>query len=121
MERIKFIQGNEACAEGAIFADKIIIDAFKHNGFSVVEVMVGCPVYYGRKNTFKSAFSLLDWQRKHAVRIDRAQKMNPDELEGKFLTGILHRKEAPEYTQLYYTLMESFEKSVDRVDMEREY
>lgn len=105
-----------------IFAlDKVIIEAFKHNGFSVVEVMVGCPVYYGRKNTLKSAFSLLDWQRRHAVRRERAQKMKPEELEGKFITGILHRKEAPEYTQLYFTLTESFEKSVDRVDMESEY
>jgi 2-oxoglutarate ferredoxin oxidoreductase subunit beta len=100
--------------------DKVITEAFKHKGFSVVEVMVGCPVYYGRKNGFKSAFSLLDWQRKNAIRVERAQSMKPEELEGKFTTGILHRKEVPEYTQLYYTLTESFEKSVDKVSMESE-
>jgi len=105
----------------SIFAlDKIIIEAFKHKGFSVVEVMVGCPVYYGRKNGFKSAFSLLDWQRKNAIRMERAQSMKPEELEGKFTTGILHRKEIPEYTQIYYTLTESFEKSVDKISMESE-
>jgi 2-oxoglutarate ferredoxin oxidoreductase subunit beta len=82
--------------------------------------MVGCPVYFGRKNGFKTAFSLLDWQRKSAVRIDRIQAMKPEELEGKFTTGVLHRKEAPEYTQLYYTLADSFDKSVDKVSMEKE-
>ncbi len=82
--------------------------------------MVGCPVYYGRKNALKSAFSVLDWQRRHAVRIDRARNMSPEELEGKFITGILHRKEVPEYTQLYYTLTKSFEKPVDRANMESE-
>jgi hypothetical protein len=46
--------------------------------------------------------------------------MKPEELEGKFITGILHRKEAPEYTQLYYTLTKSFEKPVDRLNMEGE-
>jgi 2-oxoglutarate/2-oxoacid ferredoxin oxidoreductase subunit beta len=101
--------------------DKIIIEAFKHKGFSVVVVMVGCPVYYGRKNTYKTAFALLEWQRKHAVRVDRAEKMGAEELEGKFVTGVLHRKEAPEYTQLYHALTESFEKPVDRVNVEREY
>lgn len=104
-----------------IFAlDKVIIEAFKHKGFSVVEIIVGCPVYYGRKNGFKSAFSLLDWQRKNAIRIERAHSMKSEELEGKLVTGILYRKEASEYTQLYYTLMGSFEKSVDRVNMEGE-
>ena len=70
---------------------------------------------------FKSAFSLLDWQRRHSVRVDRAQKLSPEELEGKIVTGIIHRREAPEYTQLYHALTESFQKPVERMTMEREY
>jgi 2-oxoglutarate ferredoxin oxidoreductase subunit beta len=100
--------------------DRVIAEALRHKGFSVVEVIVGCPVYYGRKNGFKSAYSLLEWQRKNAVRIERAQKMSPQELEGKIITGILHRKEAPEYTQLYYALTKSFEKPVEKPNLEME-
>ncbi|HEX3035293.1 MAG TPA: 2-oxoacid:ferredoxin oxidoreductase subunit beta [Thermodesulfobacteriota bacterium] len=98
--------------------DKLLVEAFKHKGFSVVEVIVGCPVYYGRKNGFKSAFSLLEWQRRSAVRADRAQSMKPEELEGKFTTGILHRREAPEYIERYYALIESFDRSVEKLNME---
>ncbi len=86
--------------------EKLIAQAIQHKGFSVVEVLVGCPVYYGRKNKFRSPSDLLRWQKEVSVSIKAAEKMKPEELQGKILTGIFKKEDKPELTEKYRELIE---------------
>lgn len=79
----------------------LIANGLNHVGFSFIEAITQCPMYYGRKNEFPTAIDMLKWQRDHAVNVKAAEKLNPDQLEGKFLIGELHREQAPEYTAVY--------------------
>ncbi|BAF59027.1 MAG: 2-oxoacid:ferredoxin oxidoreductase subunit beta [Pelotomaculum sp.] len=72
-----------------------------HKGFSLIEVITACPVSYGRRNRSGSAYDMLVWQKEHGVPVEKAAKMKPEEMRGKFLIGELHRAEAPEYTEAY--------------------
>lgn len=81
--------------------DKLISQAIAHKGFSVVEVVSACPVYYGRKNKIKSAADMLRIQKDSAVSVAAAAKMKPEELEGKFKIGVLAQKQRAEYCEEY--------------------
>ncbi len=92
----------------ALALDKLILGGIHNKGFSIIEVVTQCPVYYGRKNNQKSPAAALMWQRDHAVAVDRFRKMTPEEQEGKFAIGVLHNQPRPEYN-------EEYQKLVDRV------
>jgi 2-oxoglutarate ferredoxin oxidoreductase subunit beta len=81
--------------------DKLIEAAIRKRGFSVVEVITSCPTAFGRRNRMGSAVDILQWQREHAIRIERASLMTEEELEGKIVTGILANVERPEYSSEY--------------------
>lgn len=82
----------------------VIKKAIKHQGFSVVEAITQCPVIYGKQNKPADPGKMLLWQKEHAVHIRNANKLSPEELQGKFFTGILHQEEAPEFTAEYANL-----------------
>jgi len=86
---------------------RLIAEAARHKGFSVVEAVTACPVSFGRRNKMPTGYEMLMWQKEHAVPVERAKKMSPEELKDKFLIGELHRSEAPEYTELYERLVKS--------------
>ncbi|HHY61297.1 MAG TPA: 2-oxoacid:ferredoxin oxidoreductase subunit beta [Clostridia bacterium] len=75
--------------------------AIRHRGFSLVEAVTQCPVVYGKQNKPADPAKMLLWQKEHAVNVRQAAKMSPEELEGKFLTGVLYQAEAPELTAAY--------------------
>lgn len=82
----------------------LIKKAIRHKGFSLVEAITQCPVVYGKQNKPSDPGKMLLWQKEHAVNQRLAGKMSPEELEGKFLTGILHQAEAPELAAEYAKL-----------------
>ena len=84
----------------------IIKKAIMHKGFSVVEVITHCPTTYGRINKKGSAVEMLKWQKEVAVDKSRADKMDPKELEGRIVTGILIEKQLPEFCEQYDTIIE---------------
>ncbi len=81
--------------------DNMIRDGISHKGYSVVEAVVQCPTYFGRFNAIRNPLDMLLWQKDHAVNIKAAAKMKPEDLEGKFLIGLLAQKDKPEYTATY--------------------
>jgi len=84
---------------------ELIAAGARNKGFSVIEAVSQCPVSYGRRNKMKSALEMLEWEKAHGVNVKAAEKMKPEQLEGKFLIGELHREEAPEYTEEYDRLI----------------
>jgi 2-oxoglutarate ferredoxin oxidoreductase subunit beta len=93
--------------------DKIILEAIRHKGTSVVDIIDACPTYFGRANKFKSATQMMEEIEKDGtVNVKQADKLPPEKVEGKFLRGILHRVERPEYCEQYSRQVE--EKARDK-------
>ena len=87
--------------------ERTILEAIKHKGTSVVEIIDSCPVYYGRLNKMKSASQMMELIEKNGtVSVKQADKLPPEKVQGKLLRGILHREERPEYCEEYQKLIE---------------
>jgi len=84
----------------------LIEKAIQNKGFSMVEAISQCPVYYGRKNKIASPVEMLKWQRDNAVSVRQAQGMQAEELAGKFVIGELYNAPSPEYTEQYDKVIE---------------
>jgi 2-oxoglutarate ferredoxin oxidoreductase subunit beta len=106
-----------AVCAGAVFAakgtvyhvrqlDGLIEKALLKNGFSVVEVISQCHTHYGRLNKLGNQIEMMKWQRDSAVPVEKARKMSPEEMEGKFEIGILVDREAPNYLDEYQKVRE---------------
>ena len=81
--------------------DKLIAEGIKHKGLAVIEILDDCPTTYGRRNKFRSVVDMMKRLKDIAVPVAAAAKMTPEQLEGKVLTGVLHKEERPEYTEQY--------------------
>lgn len=81
--------------------DEIIKEALSHKGFSFVEVMTQCPTGFGRRNRMGSAAEMMKWQRDHAVPVSAAAKLPPEKLKDKFVIGVLHKEEKPDFGEIY--------------------
>jgi len=101
-----------AVSAGAVFAargtvyhvrqlDGLIEKALQKNGFSVVEIISQCHTHFGRLNKLGNQIDMMKWQRDNAVPVEKARKMSPEEMEGKFEIGILVDREAPNYLEEY--------------------
>jgi 2-oxoglutarate ferredoxin oxidoreductase subunit beta len=105
---------NLAIAAGAAFVARVtsfharqmedlMKKTFQHKGFSVLEVITGCPTGYGRRNGQPEAADQLEWQRLNGIPIPRYDRLTPEEKEGKFSIGVLHDEEKPSYLERYDT------------------
>lgn len=74
--------------------------AIGHRGFSFVEAVSQCPVYFGRMNRQGGPVQMLMRQKEITMPFRTAQQ-KPDEAEGKLLTGVLFENERPAYEDLY--------------------
>jgi 2-oxoglutarate ferredoxin oxidoreductase subunit beta len=81
--------------------DGLISQAISHRGFSVVEVLDDCPTTYGRRNKFRSVIQMMTRHKENCVPVKAAQVMSPEQLQGKVITGVLHKEERPEYCDEY--------------------
>ena len=81
--------------------DSLIEQALLKKGFSVVEVISHCHTQYGRQNRLGSAVEMMQWQRDHALSVEKALKMKSEELKDKILIGVLTDKELPVFQEEY--------------------
>jgi len=101
-------------ARGTAFHTPMLVDlitqAIRHDGFALVEAVTQCPVYNGRQNKLGDAANMLRWQKENAVTVESAKKLTPEQLAGKFLIGVLHKADAPEYTRQYDAILARAQK-----------
>jgi 2-oxoglutarate ferredoxin oxidoreductase subunit beta len=71
-----------------------------------VEVIAHCHTQYGRQNRLGSAVEMMEWQRDHALPVEKALKTKPEELKDKILIGVLIDKELPVYQDEYEKIRE---------------
>ncbi|HOV91396.1 MAG TPA: 2-oxoacid:ferredoxin oxidoreductase subunit beta [Syntrophorhabdaceae bacterium] len=81
--------------------DSLMEKAFIKKGFAVVEVISHCHTQFGKLNKMGSAVEMMEWQRDHAVTVEKAAQMKDEELKDKFRIGILVDKELPAYLDQY--------------------
>jgi len=81
--------------------DKLIEQAIRKRGFSVVEAISHCHTQYGRRNRMGGAVDMLRWQKEAAVSVEKAAKLTEEERAGKVTIGVLVDRELPIYTQEY--------------------
>ncbi len=103
--------GASMVARGTVYhanmLDGLIEKAIRKRGFAVVEVVTHCHTQYGRRNKLGGAVEMLRWQKETAVRVEKAQEMTPEDLEGKFTIGTLVDRDLPIYTQEYQKIREA--------------
>lgn len=88
---------------------KMIENAIKHKGFSLVEAMSMCPTYYGRKNKKGSAVDMMNMFKNNFIDIKVASKLPKEKTEGKILMGEFKNDTSQmEYTDRYTKIIESF-------------
>jgi len=86
--------------------DSLMEKAFLKPGFSVVEVIAHCHTQYGRQNRLGSAVEMMEWQRDHAVPVEKTLKMKQEELKDKILIGVLVDKDLPVFQDEYEKIKE---------------
>jgi 2-oxoglutarate ferredoxin oxidoreductase subunit beta len=84
--------------------DRLIEGGIRHKGFALIEVLENCNTYYGRPNR-TSLLDLLQWEKSNTVNVKAAERMTPEQLAGKIVTGVLHKAERPEYVAEYEKLI----------------
>jgi 2-oxoglutarate ferredoxin oxidoreductase subunit beta len=94
--------------------DDLMEKAFLKQGFSVVEVIAHCHTQYGRQNRLGTAVEMMEWQRDHALPVEKTLKMKPEELQEKILIGVLVDKELPVYQDEYEKIRERAKAAVGR-------
>jgi len=85
--------------------------AIKHKGFSVVDVICDCPTLFGRFNKLGDVTQMMLKQKEQAIQFKKAQKMSPEDLEGKIIIGELYENtQKLEYTDAYQKIIEKAQK-----------
>jgi len=87
---------------------RLIAQAIERPGFSLVEVISNCHTQYGRMNREGSAVKMILWQKEHAVPATVASKMTSEQLEGKFVIGVLYETQKPGYVEEYQKIIDRF-------------
>ena len=59
----------------------------KKKGFAFIEAVSQCPVQYGRVSNIGKAVAFMEYYKANSVKIDKADKMTAEELEGKIIVG----------------------------------
>lgn len=113
-----------ARAAGATFTARattyhvpILVDVLRkgirHEGFSIIEVVTGCPTNFGRQNRLGAPAKMMEWQKDHGVMKTAWDKMDEAAREGKFPIGVLsERTDLKEYTKAYDEVIARAQASV---------
>lgn len=82
--------------------EKVLIEGFKHKGFSLFDINSNCHVNLGRKNKMIEATDMLKWLDSRILPKRKYDELSEEEKKGKFPTGILkHDTETEEYCEAY--------------------
>ncbi|MBI4775763.1 MAG: 2-oxoacid:ferredoxin oxidoreductase subunit beta [Deltaproteobacteria bacterium] len=83
---------------------KLLTQAIRHKGFSVVEILSQCPTYFGRKTKAGTAADMLRSYRDNTVPVgSEAKQKNPDLIE----RGIFVQEERTEFCTAYEGLIQA--------------
>ncbi len=88
--------------------EKVLVEGFKHKGYSFFDVFSNCHINLGRKNKMGEAVQTLEWIESRILPKKKFDALSDEEKVGKFPTGILKQDdEAIEYCEAYDKVIEA--------------
>ncbi|MCK4857566.1 MAG: 2-oxoacid:ferredoxin oxidoreductase subunit beta [candidate division Zixibacteria bacterium] len=113
--KLAMAAGATYVARGTVYhvqqLDKLLNEAIVKRGFSVVDVFSNCHTYFGRFNRLGDSIQMLKALKKIALPLKAAEKLPPEKVAGKLLTGVFCDIEREEYCDRYDKLIESLQES----------
>ncbi len=76
-------------------------EAIRKKGFSLVEVLTGCPTYYGRYNRIGAGPEMMEWLKKNTVPLKKYRQLVREEQERTYWRGCLVDREMPDFLSRY--------------------
>lgn len=80
---------------------KLIKDGIAHKGFSLIDVVTICPVYYGRMNGYEDAIALMEDIKSRTISIEKSKEKSNKELDNMIITGLFKKEEKGEFIDSY--------------------
>ena len=87
-------------------AEQFIKAGINNKGFSVVEILTHCHTQFGRRNKRRTPIDNVNFFKANSVPLNKAQEMSPEELAEKIVVGEFVKREIPEYTAQYLSIIE---------------
>lgn len=91
--------------------DKMIAGGIAKRGFAVVDCFSNCHTYFGRLNRLGDSVKMISDYKKVALPLRAAEKLPPEKVQGKLLTGVFCDIEKEEYCDRYDKLIERLQES----------
>ena len=90
--------------------DRLIQQALENKGFSLVEILSQCPTYEGKWNKRGDAATMMKFYKDNAIPITSKSKYTEEQLQDKFMIGILHNQPKPEFTEEYHKIIDKYQR-----------
>lgn len=87
-------------------AEQFIKAGINNKGFSVIEILTHCHTQFGRRNKRRTPIDNINYFKANSVPLNKAQEMSPEELAEKIVVGEFVKREIPEYTAQYLSIIE---------------
>lgn len=87
--------------------DRYLEAALTHPGFSLVEVMSSCPVYFGRYNRLGGPVEMMERWRKVAVPLEKYGELPEPEREGRVAVGVFADHRGEPFEERYRRVQEA--------------
>ncbi|MCR8678399.1 MULTISPECIES: 2-oxoglutarate ferredoxin oxidoreductase subunit beta [Campylobacter] len=88
--------------------EKMLIEGFKHEGYSFFDIFSNCHINLGRKNKMGEATQMVKWIDERTLPKTKFETLSDEEKKGKFPTGVLFKDENRiEYCKAYAKVKEA--------------
>ncbi|WP_096017231.1 2-oxoglutarate ferredoxin oxidoreductase subunit beta [Campylobacter lanienae] len=88
--------------------EKMLIEGFKHEGYSFFDIFSNCHINLGRKNKMGEATQMVKWIDERTLPKAKFETLSDEERKGKFPTGVLFKDENRiEYCKAYAKVKEA--------------
>lgn len=88
--------------------EKMLIEGFKHEGYSFFDIFSNCHINLGRKNKMGEATQMVKWIDERTLPKAKFETLSDEEKKGKFPTGALFKDENRiEYCKAYAKVKEA--------------
>ena len=88
----------------------VMKNAVLHKGFAMVEALTSCPTQFGRRNKVADPAKMVERIKNMVVSKTAAEKMTPEQMDGKFVIGEFVNKREIELTERYDKLLNTQKK-----------
>ena len=88
--------------------EKMLIEGFKHEGYSFFDIFSNCHINLGRKNKMGEATQMVKWIDERTLPKAKFEALSDEDKKGKFPTGVLFKDENRiEYCKAYAKVKEA--------------